>query len=137
VVLGLLIGTGRKHGTTWLPLNATAHLFIGERADGVIGFEPDVTLMGVAVVLVMSAVAACVTAGLTSSRRTLHRAMTAVGVALAGYVVHVHIVARTAGGLATLLDVGELRAIYAAVAIALFAGMRYAFFSTAGALPKT
>lgn len=136
-ILGMLLGFGRRHGTLWKPLNASARAIIGDRAEGVFGFHADVTLVGVAVVLVMSAVAAVVTAGLTSSRRTLLRAMTATGVALAGYIVHLHIVARTAGGLAALLDVGELRALYVAVAIALFTGMRYAFSDDAGALLNT
>ena len=134
--VGMLLGLGRRHGTIWQPLNASAHAVIGERAEGVLGFQSDVTLVGVAVVLVVSAVAAGVTAGLLSSRRTLHRAIAAFGVALAGYLVHLHIVARTSGGLAALLEVGEMRALYVAAAIALFAGMRYAFFDDAGALPN-
>ena len=36
-------------------------------------------------------------------------AVAGVGVALAGYLLHVHLVARTPGGLASLLTVGELR----------------------------
>jgi hypothetical protein len=135
--LGMLLGLGRRHGTIWQPLNATARLLIGERAESVFGFQAGVTLMGVAVVLVVSAVAACVTAVLTSSRRPFHRAMTAFGVALAGYLVHVHIVARTPGGLAALLDIGELRALYFAAGIASFLGMRYAFSDDTGAVPST
>jgi hypothetical protein len=136
-VLGLLMGFGRRHGTFWQPLNVSAHMLIGERAEGVFGFQSNVTLAGVAVVLVMSAVAACVTAMLTSSRRILHRAMTVIGVVLLAYIVHLHIVARSPGGLAALLDVGELRALYVAVAIALMSGMRYAFSDSAGASLNT
>ncbi len=128
-ILGMLVGVGHRHGTIWQPLNASARTLIGERAENVFGFHFDVTLAGVAVVLVMSAVASCVTVGLTSSRRPFSRAMTAFGVALAGYLVHLHIVARTPGGLAAFLDVGELRALYFASAIALTIGMRYAFFA--------
>ena len=87
-------------------------------------------------VLVVSAVTGLVIAELTSSGRTLHRALAAFGMALAGYLVHVHVVARTSGGLAALLTIGEMRALYFAVAIALFAGMRYAFLPVAGAPPK-
>jgi hypothetical protein len=132
--LGMLLGLGRRHGTIWQPLNASAHLVIGERAEGVIGFQSGVTLVGVAVVLVMSAVVACITALLTSSRRTFHRAMTAFGVVLVGYIVHVNIGARTPGGLAAFLDLGELRALYFAAGIASFLGMRYAFSGDAGAV---
>jgi hypothetical protein len=130
-VLGMLLGLGRRYSTLWRPLNAAAHTMLGERADNVWGYQSDVTPVGVAVVLVVSAMAGFLIAELTSSRRTLHRAMTAFGMALVGYLVHVHIVARTPGGLAALLSVGELRALYTAVAIVLIAGMRYAFFADA------
>jgi hypothetical protein len=135
-MLGMLLGFGRRHGRIWQPLNATARALIGERAENVFDFQSNVTLAGVVVVLALSAVAACVTAGLTSSRRTFHRAMTAFGVALAGYIVHLYIVARNPGGLAAYLTIGELRALYVALAIALFVGMRYAFFDSAGSYAK-
>jgi hypothetical protein len=131
-LLGMLLGLGRRYSTLWRPLNAAAHTVIGTRADGVWGFQADVTLVGGAVVLVMSAMAGVVFAELTSSGRTLHRAIVALGSALVGYLVHVHIVARSPGGLAALLTLGELRALYAAVAFALLAGMRYAFPPDAG-----
>lgn len=132
-VIGMLLGLGRRYATLWRPLNAAAHTVLGTRADGVWGFQSDVTLMGCAVVLVMSAMTGVVIAELTSSGRTLHRVIVAFGLALVGYLVHVHIVARTPGGLAALLTLGELRALYAAVAIALATGMRYAFPPLAGA----
>ena len=135
-VLGMLLGFGRRYGTPWRPLNAAAHTVLGMRADDVWGFKSDVTLVGGAVVLVVSAVAGVVIVELTSSHRTLHSALAAFGVALAGYLAHVHIVARTPGGLAALLTLGELRALYATGAIALLAGMRYAFSPSAGARPK-
>ncbi len=129
--LGMLFGMGRRYSTLWRPLNAAAHAVIGARADGVWGFQSDVTLVGVAVVLVVSALAGVVIAELTSPRRMLFRALAASGVALVGYLVHVHIVARIPGGLAALLSIGELRALYATAAIALSLGMRYAFSPSA------
>lgn len=134
--LGMLLGMGRRHSTLWRPLNTAAHTVLGIRADDVWGFQPDVTLMGCAVVLVVSAMAGVVIAELTSSHRTFHSALAAFGVALAGYLAHVHIVARSSGGLVALLTLGELRALYGAGAIALLAGMRYAFSPPAGAPPK-
>lgn len=134
--LGMLVGIGRRTTTAWRPLNAAAHWILGGRADDVFGFQIVVTPMGCAVVLVVSAMAGIVIAGLTSSRRTLHIAMAAGGVVLAGYLVHVHIVARTPGGLASLLSPGELRALYASVAFASFLGMRYAFASLAEVSPR-
>ena len=131
-VTGMLLGLGRRYSTLWRPLNAAAHTVLGSRADGVWGFQFVVTLTGVGVVLVMSTMTGVVIAELTSSGRTLHRAIVAFGMALAGYLVHVHIVARTPGGLASLLTLGELRALYFAVAIAVVLGMRYAFPPFAG-----
>ena len=132
IILGMLLGLGRRYSTLWRPLNAAAHTVLGARADGVWGYQSDVTPVGGAVVLVMSVVTGLVIALLASSGRTLHRAIATFGIALLAYLVHVHIVARTPGGLAALLSLGELRALYAAVAIALFIGMRYAFSSSAG-----
>ncbi|MEO7456289.1 MAG: hypothetical protein ABIY52_08500, partial [Gemmatimonadaceae bacterium] len=131
-LIGMLLGLGRRYSTLWRPLNAAAHTVLGMRADDVWGLQLDVTLTGVAVVLVMSAMAGVVIVELTSSGRTLQRVIVAFGMALAGYLVHVHIVARTPGGLAALLTIGELRALYAAVGMALVAGMRYAFPPFAG-----
>ncbi len=125
--LGILLGLGRRSGTLLQPVNALAHLLIGARADGVWGFKSDVTVMGVAVVLVVSAVGGVASAWLASSRRTLDSAMAAFGVSFVGYLLHVHLVSRTPGGLASILSLGELRALYCSAAIALAAGMRYAF----------
>lgn len=127
---------GRRWGTWWRALNAAAYLVIGTRADDVWGFQFDVTLVGCAVVLAMSAMAGVVVAELTSTDRTTHRAMGAVGTALVGYLVHVHLVARIPGGLAALLTVGELRALYGGGVIAVVAGMRYAFFPDTGVPSK-
>jgi hypothetical protein len=131
-IVGMLLGLGRRYSTLWRPLNAAAHTVLGARADGVWGYQSDVTPVGGAVVLVVSVMAGIVITLLTSSGRTLHRAMATFGIALLAYLAHVHIVARTPGGLAALLSIGELRALYAAVAIAVFIGMRYAFSSDAG-----
>jgi len=81
-VLGMLLGFGRRYSTAWPPLNAAAHTVLGMRADDVWGFKSDVTLVGGAVVLVVSAVAGVVIVELTSSHRTLHSALAAFGVAL-------------------------------------------------------
>jgi hypothetical protein len=57
----------------------------------------------------------------------------AAGVALTSYFLHLHVVARSPGGLAALLSVGELRGIYLMLGVALVAGMRFAFFGVAEA----
>ena len=131
-VLGVLVGMGRRSGAPWRPVNAVAHMLLGARADDVWGFAADVTLVGVGVVLVMSAAASIVAVWLTSSRRTLDGAFAAFGVSFAAYLVHLHIVARTSGGLAALLSVGELRALYCSVAIAIAFGMRNDIRSSGG-----
>jgi hypothetical protein len=83
--------------------------------------------MGGLVVLVMSVVAGIVTARIAPTFRTLHVATAAAGIAFIGYLLHLHVVARTPGGLADLLTVGELRALYLTLGVALVAGMRFAF----------
>jgi hypothetical protein len=131
-IIGLLIGIGRRAGTAFRPLNATAYAVIGTRADGVWGFG-HVTIIGVVVVLALSAVAGILVAWLSPSQRTLRELVAAAGVALAGYLVHVHVAARIDGGLSALLSFGELRALYITLASALVVGMRLAFSHGASA----
>jgi hypothetical protein len=126
-VLGLLIGIGRRAGTALRPLNATAYTLLGTRADGVWGFDAVVTLAGVVVVLVVSALAGMIVARLARSFRTFRVVVAGAGVALVGYFLHVHLVSRVDGGLSALLSLGELRALYLAGASALVLGMRVAF----------
>jgi hypothetical protein len=57
----------------------------------------------------------------------------AVGVALVGYLLNLHVAARAPGGLSQLLSVGELRAMYAVLAATLALGMRFAFSTSADA----
>jgi hypothetical protein len=133
-VLGLLMGIGRRAGTAWRPINAAAYGVLGAQADGVWSYHESVTPMGGLVVLVMSAVAGIVTARIAPTFRTLHVATAAAGVALIGYLLHLHVVARTPGGLADLLTVGELRALYLTLGVALVAGMRFAFSTGATTL---
>ena len=131
--IGLLIGIGRRAGTALRPLNATAYTVLGTRADGVWGFDPIVTLVGVLVVLAVSATAGIVVARLSPSFRTLRVLVAAAGVALVGYLLHVHVASRVDGGLSALLSVGELRALYVTAASALVLGMRFAFSPGASA----
>ena len=126
-VTGLLVGVGRRAGTALRPLNATAYTLLGPRADGVWGFDPIVTVVGVLVVLVVSAAAGIVVARLSPSFRTFRVVLAAAGVALIGYLLHLHAAARVEGGLSALLSVGELRALYLTAASALVLGMRFAF----------
>lgn len=130
-VLGLLIGIGRRSGTAWRPVNAAAHGILGGQADDVWSYHGSVTPTGGLVVLVLCVMAGLVVARIAPTFRTLHVATTAAGVALIGYLLHVHVVARTPGGLAALLTVGELRGLYVTLGVALIAGMRFAFLPLA------
>jgi hypothetical protein len=132
-VLGLLIGIGRRSGTIWRPLNAAAHGLLGAKADDVWSYHGSVTPMGGLVVLAMCMVAGFIVARIASSTRTLHVVAAAAGLALVSYLLHLHVVARTPGGLAALLSVGELRGLYLTLAVALVAGMRFAFSASASA----
>jgi hypothetical protein len=134
-VLGLLIGMGRRSGTVWRPINAAAHTVLGGQADGVWSYHGSVTPMGGLVVLAMSVAAGFVVARIASPFRTMHVAAAAAGVALVSYLLHLHVAARTPGGLAALLSVGELRAMYLTLGVALVAGMRFAF-STSASTPE-
>jgi hypothetical protein len=126
-VTGLLLGIGRRAGTAFRPLNATAYSILGTRADGVWGFNSDVTIVGVVVVLALSTLAGIVVAWLSPPLRTVRVLVAAAGVALVGYLLHLNVAARVDGGLSALLSVGELRALYVTLASALVLGMRFAF----------
>jgi hypothetical protein len=126
-VTGLLLGIGRRAGTAFRPLNATAYSILGTRADGVWGFNSVVTIVGVLVVLALSALAGMVVARLSPPHRTFRVLVAAAGVALVGYLLHLNVAARVDGGLSALLSVGELRALYVTLASALVLGMRFAF----------
>lgn len=134
--LGILVGIGRRSGTAWRALNAAAHVVVGTRADDVWGFQFDVTVVGCAVVLALSALAGFAIAELTSTRRTIFRTVATGAVMLLGYLAHVHIVARSPGGLAALLTLGELRVLYGGGAMVIAAGMRYVFLPTVTATPE-
>jgi hypothetical protein len=134
-VLGLLVGIGRRTGTAWRPINAAAHGVLGAQADGVWSFHGSVTPTGGLVVLVLSVVAGFFTARIAPTFRTLHVTAAAAGVALVSYLLHLHVVARTPGGLAALLSVGELRGLYLTLGVALVTGMRFAF-STVDTSPE-
>lgn len=132
-LFGLLLGIGHRAGTTWRPINAAAHTVIGDQADGVWSYHGSVTPMGGLVVLVMSVAAGFTVAWIAPTFRTLHVVAAAAGVAFLSYFVHLHVAAGTPGGLAALLSVGELRGVYLTLALALVAGMRFAFFTVAEA----
>jgi hypothetical protein len=125
-MLGVLVGLGKRAGTTWRPLNAAAHIVLGSVADDVWGYHGAVTPAGVAVVITMGVLAGLVMVILARSLRMSQLVVSAVVVATVGYLVHVHVAARTPGGLSDLLTVGEMRALYLTLAVALVAGTRFA-----------
>ena len=131
-VSGLLMGIGRRSGTPWQALNAAAHIVIDGRADGVWNFQPDVTPLGCLVVLVLSLIAGFAVACVTASRRTPYITLAAACVAAVGYLCHMYVAARRPGGLAALLSVGELRALYVTLGVALVVGIRLALLPNEG-----
>lgn len=126
-VLGLLMGIGGRSGTRWRPVNAAAHAVMGAQADGVWSYHGSVTPVGVLVVLVLSIAAGFAVARLATWFPSVHVGVAATVVAFIGYLLHVEVAARMPGGLSALLAVGELRGLYVILAIALVAGMRFAF----------
>ena len=131
--LGLLIGIGRRTGTAWRPINAAAHTVLGAQADGVWSYHGTVTPVGGLVVVAMSVAAGFAAARISPSHRSVHIMAASAGVALTGYLLHLHVVARSPGGLASLLSVGELRGLYITLGLALVAGLRFAFSPDADA----
>jgi hypothetical protein len=134
-VTGLLLGIGHRAGTAWRPLNAAAHAVLGAQADGLWGFHGSVTPVGLLVVLTMSVVAGFAVALLARSTRRTFVVVAAVGVALAGYLFHIHVAARGSGGLAALLSPGELRAVYLGLAAAIVAATSALFPGPVGSRP--
>ena len=126
-VLGVLIGIGGRAGTRWRPVNAAAHAVMGAQADGVWSYHGSVTPVGGLVVLVLSVAAGFAVARLATWFPSVHVGVAATVVAFIGYLLHVEVAARMPGGLSALLAVGELRGLYVILAIALVAGMRFAF----------
>ena len=124
-LLGFLIGLGRRAGVPWRFLNSAAYLLLGASADDVWGFASGVTAAGGAVVLAVSAVAGFTAARLASILSVRLATLLSAGiVALAGYLLQVHVAARSGGGLTDSLSVGELRAMYALLAVAILVGTR-------------
>ena len=126
-VLGLLVGIGGRAGTRWRPINAAAHAAMGAQADGVWSYHGSVTPVGGLVVLVLSIAAGFAVARLITWFPSVHVSVAATVVAFVGYLLHIEVAARTSGGLSALLAVGELRGMYVILAVALVAGMRFAF----------
>lgn len=126
-VLGLLIGIGGRAGTRWRPVNAAAHVAIGAQADGVWSYHGSVTPVGGLVVLVLSIAAAFAVVRLATWFPWVHGSVAAAVVGFIGYLLHVEVAARLPGGLSALLALGELRGLYVILAVALVAGMRFAF----------
>jgi hypothetical protein len=131
-MLGVLIGLGRRAGTTWRPVNAAAHPLLGGMADGVWAFHGNVTLVGGLVVLTMSLLAGVGTARLAGSLEMKKVVAAAAGLSLSAYLIHVHVAARSPGGLSDVLSIGEMRALYVTLALTLVAGLRFAFSAGQG-----
>lgn len=124
---GALAGFGIRLGTPSRPFNAVARLVLGERADGVWGFDPRVTTAGLLVHVTVMLVWGLLCMRLAQTRRGLARAAVAVVVALAALAIDLLVVERLLhAGVSGVLTSAQVVAVHLVLAVALVVGMRLA-----------
>lgn len=124
---GALIGFGLRQGTPLRPFNAVARLVLGARAEGVWGFDPLVTLTGVALHVTVMLAWGLLCVRLAGGRRGLARAAFGVAVALLALAVDLFVVERLLGaGVSGVLSTLQVIVVHVLLALALVVGMRLA-----------
>lgn len=124
---GALAGFGIRLGTPARPFNAVARLVLGGRADGVWGFDPPVTAVGVLLHVTVMCVWGFLTVRLAQSRRGAGRVAVAVVVALLALAIDLLVVARVLrAGVSGVLAPVQVVVVHVVLAIALVVGMRLA-----------
>ena len=124
---GALVGFGLRQGTPLRPFNAVARLLLGARADGVWGFDPVVTLIGVLLHVTVILAWGFLCVGIAGARRGVPAFATAVGVTLAALAVDLLVVERGLhAGLSGVLSSGQVVALHLVLLVALALGMRFA-----------
>jgi len=124
---GALVGFGLRQGTPLRPFNAVARLLLGARADGVWGFDPIVTLIGVLLHVTVILAWGFLCVGLAGARRGAPAFATAVGVTLAALAVDLFVIERGLhAGLSGVLSPGQVVALHLVLLVALALGMRFA-----------
>ncbi len=124
---GALLGFGVQQGTPARPFNAVASLILGDRAEGIWGFHPVVTVVGVIVLVAVILGWGLLFARLAGGTRGLRLAGAAAIVAVAALAVHVVIATRLLGAnVSDVLAPAQVIALHLVLGVALGVGMRLA-----------
>ncbi|HEX5438438.1 MAG TPA: hypothetical protein VFW98_14885 [Gemmatimonadaceae bacterium] len=123
-IVGVLLGLGRAHDSTFRPLNAVAHVALGSRALLFDRLSLEVTLLGlillVGALLVWGVLFAFVAASLRGIRLLIAGTLFTVVV----YLVNAGLLPpRFRPGFELILSAAELAAVYIALAVALTAAL--------------
>jgi hypothetical protein len=124
---GALVGFGLRQGTPSRPFNAIAQLVLRSRAEGVWGFDPTVTLTGVALHVISSLALGVVCLWLAERRGGIARVTIAFAIALAALAAELLVIESMLGaGMSGTLTRVQIVVVHVMLAIALAVGMRLA-----------
>ena len=120
---GALLGFGIQQGTPARPFNAVASFMLGDRARGIWGFHPVVTVVGVLVQLALALVWALLFARLAGGMRGRQLAAMALVVALVALAADVFLASRVAThGVFDMLAPAQVIALHVVLGAALAVG---------------
>lgn len=123
---GTLCGFGVRMGTPARPFNAVAVLLLGDRAQGIWGFDGTVTTTGVLLHLLVVAGWSILFAALAGSLRGLRLLGAAAVVAAIAFGVDVLFSRVLGAGIGDILAPGQRVVLHLVLAVALVMGMRLA-----------
>jgi hypothetical protein len=124
---GALLGFGMQQGMPARPFNAVASLLLGDRARGIWGFHPVVTVAGVIVQVALAVVWALLFARLAGGMRGKQLAAMALLIALAALAADVFLASRVATrGVFDMLAPAQVVALHLVLGLTLAVGMRLA-----------
>jgi hypothetical protein len=124
---GALLGFGIQQGTPARPFNVLAALLLGDRAGGIWGFHPVVTVIGVFVHVAVSLGWGLLFARLAGGLRGLRLAGAVLVVTIAALAVDVFVVGRLLGvNVSDVLAPAQVIALHGVLGVTLGVGMRLA-----------
>jgi hypothetical protein len=124
---GALLGFGIQQGMPARPFNAVASLLLGDRADGIWGFHPVVTVVGVLAHVALSFGWGLLFARFAGGMRGLRLAAAALVVAAGALAVNRLIVTQILGAnVSDVLAPAQVIALHVVLGVALAVGMRLA-----------
>jgi hypothetical protein len=124
---GALLGFGIQQGMPARPFNAIASLLLGDRAHGIWGFHPVVTLVGLLTLVVLALGWGLLFARLARGLRGWRFVVAAALVAGVALLIHVVIASRIeATNISDVLVPAQVIALHFVLGVALAVGMRLA-----------